>query len=49
MPSREYEDIYSDILKMGAEVLIEEERPALKLVAIRSLIKYSRKAKPETL
>lgn len=49
MPSREYEDTYSDVLKMAAEVLIEEERPALKLVAIRALIKYSRKAKPETL
>ena len=34
---------------MGAEVIIEESRPALKLVATRALIKYSRKVKPEAL
>jgi hypothetical protein len=49
MPPREYDDIYNEILKMGAEVIIEETRPALKLVATRALIKYSRKVKPEAL
>ena len=34
---------------MGTEVIIEEARPALKLVATRALIKYSRKVKPEAL
>jgi hypothetical protein len=49
MPQRDYDDIYNEILKMGAEVIIEETRPALKLVATRALIKYSRKVKPEAL
>jgi hypothetical protein len=49
MPAREYDEIYNEILKMAAEVIIEESRPALKLVATRALIKYSRKVKPETL
>lgn len=49
MPSREYDDIQNEVLKLGAEVIIEEARPALKLVATRALIKYSRKVKPEAL
>jgi hypothetical protein len=49
MPQRDYDDIYNEILKMAAEVIIEETRPALKLVATRALIKYSRKVKPEAL
>jgi hypothetical protein len=49
MPSREYDDIQNEVLKLGAEVMIEEARPALKLVATRALIKYSRKVKPEAL
>jgi hypothetical protein len=46
---RDYDDVNSEVLKMAAEVLIEEHLVALKLVAIKALIKFSRKVKPETL
>jgi hypothetical protein len=49
MPAIDYDEIFNEILKMAAEVIIEEQRPALKLVATRALIKYSRKVKPEAL
>ena len=46
---RDYDDVNSEVLKMSAEVLIEEELVALKLVATKTLIKFSRKVKPEVL
>ena len=46
---RDYDDVNSEVLKMAAEVLIEEHLVALKLVATKALIKFSRKVKPETL
>lgn len=46
---RDYDDVFNEVLKLSAEVLIEEKLLALKLVATRSLIKYSRKVKPEVL
>jgi hypothetical protein len=46
---RDYDDVYNEVLKMSAEVLIEEKLLALKLVATRTLIKFSRKVKPEVL
>lgn len=49
MPARDYDDVYTEVLKIAAEVMIEEKLLALKLVSTRTLIKYSRKVKPETL
>jgi hypothetical protein len=46
---RDFDDIYNEVLKMAAEVLIEEPIVALKLVATKALIKYSRKVKGEVL
>ena len=46
---RDYDDVNSEVLKMSAEVLIEESLVALKLVATKTLIKFSRKVKPEIL
>lgn len=49
MPPRDYDDIYSEVLKQAAEVLIMEKLISLKLVATKTLIKFSRKVKPEVL
>ena len=49
MPPRDYVDIYSEVLKQAAEVLIMEKLISLKLVATKTLIKFSRKVKPEVL
>lgn len=46
---RDYEDIHIMVLKYATEVLIEEKSVALKLVAIKALIKYSRKLKNDVL
>jgi hypothetical protein len=46
---RDYDDVNTEVLKMSAEVLIEEPLVALKLVATKTLIKFSRKVKPEVL
>ena len=44
---RDYEDIHKAILELASEILIQEKLTSLKLVATRSLIKFSRKIKPE--
>ena len=47
IPHRIYFD--SEVLKQAAEVLIMEKLISLKLVATKTLIKFSRKVKPEVL
>lgn len=47
---RDFEDTHIAMLKLAASTLLNEKKIiALQLVATRSLIKFSRKIKPETL
>lgn len=46
---RDYEELHISILKSATEVLITAKLVSLKLVATRSMIKFSRKLRPEVL
>lgn len=46
---RDYEEIHTAVLNLSTEILTKENLISLKLVATRSLIKFSRKLKPELL
>lgn len=46
---RDYEDVHVIVLKKASETLIKEDLISLKLVATRTLIKFSRKVQPEVL
>ena len=46
---RDYEDVHVIILKKASETLIKEDLISLKLAATRTLIKFSRKVKPEVI
>ena len=46
---RDYEDLISTILDMCADFVVNEKLISIKLVGIKTLIKYARKLKDQTL